>query len=399
MTRKSRLAAILVFLMLPLSGCWDIKSLQDVNYFTGLGIDFKDNKYQIYVQQLDFSSVAKSDSGKGDKPAIVWIGRAEGISMSEAVVELYQTSQQTVFWGHLSGIVLTENVLKHGDLIGVFDSIMRYPEIRYTPWIYGTKSKITDLFATKPFFNLSPINSILYSPETNYNQRPIIAPMRVAQFIREIREPGETALLPSLGVSRDTWLRDKKPDPKLEIDGTFPMHNKDCKGWLSDDDVEGVRWLVNTSKGTRLTIEENGKVLATFKISKPNSKVRVKMVNGEPVFEIHVKVNAGVIELWQKEEEQRLEKIAAKKIADEIRSAFEAGMKQHADLLDLEHVLYRKKFSDWKSLTKDGKSSLDPIRLGEVKVKVNILQTGMYKQRRKTNPLSSAHEPARHPTG
>lgn len=385
--RYFKLIFLFLSIGLPLTGCWDVKSLQDVNYFTGIGIDYSDNKYKVYVQQLDFANVAKSEGGgKSDKPATIWIGSAEGKSISQAIIELYQTTQQTVFWGHLNAVVLSENALKHGELLGVIDSLIRYPEIRYTPWVYGTKADISDLFTTKPFFNLSPINSILHSPETNYNQRPIIAPMRLSKFIREMREPGQTALLPSLNVSDQTWKRDDKPDPKLEIDGIFAIRNTDYTSWLTYKELLGIRWLVNKTQGSRITLNQGDQTIAELKLSKPKSKVRVDMVNGKPVFKVDVQVSAAIIELWEMRSEVDLEQLACQNIAEQIRATLRSGISKKVDLLNLEHDFYRKKYKDWNKLTSSGKFPLMPIILGEVKVSVTIVQSGMYKFKRKMTP-------------
>ncbi|MFC5467574.1 Ger(x)C family spore germination protein [Cohnella suwonensis] len=389
---KGRTLLLLLYAVLafPLTGCWDIKSLQDVNYFTGIGIDYENGKYRIYVQQLDFANVAKTESGKSTNPATVWIGQAEGLSMSDAVMKLYQTTQQTVFWGHLSCVILSEAVLKSGDLVSVFDNIIRSPEIRYTPWVYGTKTNIEDLFTTKPFFNLSPMNSILYAPETNYDQRPIIAPMRLYKFAREMREPGQTTFVPSLGVSDDTWMRNKKKDPKLDVDGLFVLHNDVCNGWIGENQATGLRWLVNQSPGGRILLKENDKMLATLRMNKPKSKVKIEIKKGEPVFHIDVKVDAAVYELGKQLSEKELSKLAGEAVAGEIRSTFEAGLAMnHADLFGLEHELYRKKFKTWKAMTKEGKIPLKPIVLGNIDVNVHVVHTGMFKLKRDFDPFTS----------
>ncbi|MCD9021791.1 Ger(x)C family spore germination protein [Cohnella silvisoli] len=384
--KRFLMGLISLLFALILTSCWDIKSLQDVNYFTGIGIDYKNNKYQIYIQQLNFSSVAKTEGGKLSTPAEVWVGHAEGESISQAVIELYQTTQQTVFWGHLSSIILSEDVLKHGNLLAVFDALMRSPEIRYTPWIYGSKKDMRELLTTKPFFNLSPLNSILYSPETNYNQRPIITPMRTSQFIRDLREPGKMVFLPSLSISDGTWTANKKPDPKLEVDGVFAMHDDSFKSWVDYKDLTGLRWFKNRTLTSRIFLRKNNSNVATLKIAKPKSKIRINISNGEPVFNIEVSAAAILLELWTQTSEKELENLANKLIAEEIRSTFQNGMKRQIDLLRLEHVLYRKKFKLWKKLTSNGKVALHPIKLGEVTVKIKVVQSGMYKLKRKMTP-------------
>jgi len=373
-------------LLLLLSGCWDIKSLQDVNYFTGMGIDYANGQYDLYIQQLDFANVAKTEGGKGDTPATVWVGHAKGASISDAVIELYRTTQQTVFWGHLNTILLSENMLKNGDLMGVIDSLIRFPEIRYTPWVFGTTKSMTDLFTTRPFFNLSPMNSILYAPETNFSQRPRIAPKRLSAFIREIREPGKTALLPSLSYSDGTWTRNRKPDPKLEIDGVFAMRNLRYLSRLESDQLAGSRWVTHLKQGTRNVLREGGETVATIRFGKPRTKVHATIVGGEPRFDIEVRVNAAIIELWKMKTEKQFEKLAASQIEDQIRETFRNAVEQGIDVLDLEHRFYRRHYREWNKLTSGGRVPLKPLKLGSVKASVTIVQTGMYQMKRKMEP-------------
>lgn len=61
------------------SGCWSAFEIQQVDYAKAFGIDYKDGMYHLYVQTLDFASVAKSESStkSADTPP-VWVGHAEG---------------------------------------------------------------------------------------------------------------------------------------------------------------------------------------------------------------------------------------------------------------------------------------------------------------------------------
>ncbi|WP_276357970.1 hypothetical protein [Cohnella caldifontis] len=110
--RRLLLLAALSLLALPIAGCWDVKTIQDIVYLTGVGVDYSNGKYQLYVQTLDFSNVAKSEGGKSDKPGAIYIGRAEHETLDGAVDRIYQSAQQPVFWGHVAAIVLSENVMK-----------------------------------------------------------------------------------------------------------------------------------------------------------------------------------------------------------------------------------------------------------------------------------------------
>lgn len=55
---------LMISLSLLLTGCWDIREVQDINYISAIGVDYKDGEYIIYAQMLDFSSVAKQEGGE-----------------------------------------------------------------------------------------------------------------------------------------------------------------------------------------------------------------------------------------------------------------------------------------------------------------------------------------------
>ena len=50
---------VALFLLLTLTGCWSRYEVQNMNYATAVGIDYVDGQYTLYVQLLDFSTVAK----------------------------------------------------------------------------------------------------------------------------------------------------------------------------------------------------------------------------------------------------------------------------------------------------------------------------------------------------
>lgn len=87
-------------LCLMTTGCWSSYEIQQVDYAKAIGVEYKDGMYHLYVQTLDFSSVAKSDnSSKTSQAPPIWVGHAEGPTMSLAMNELWRASQLHIAWG------------------------------------------------------------------------------------------------------------------------------------------------------------------------------------------------------------------------------------------------------------------------------------------------------------
>ena len=56
---------ILVILLLFLTSCTDIKEVQNLNYVTAIGVDFRDGEYIGYIQLISFNSQGANGSKIG----------------------------------------------------------------------------------------------------------------------------------------------------------------------------------------------------------------------------------------------------------------------------------------------------------------------------------------------
>ncbi|MBD0379544.1 Ger(x)C family spore germination protein [Paenibacillus sedimenti] len=382
MKRRFCSIGICFILLISQTACWDMKTIQDMNYITAIGFDYQNGRFQVYSQMLDFSSVAKQEGGKSSGPASVWVGQVEGETVSEAFNKLYKTSQQQVFWGHVSAFVFKDEALRHG--VGRFvDGITRYNETRFTQWVYSTKEPIDRLFTVTPFFNLSPLASILSHPEENYRQFSFIKPVRLYKVIANLREPGNRLMLPSLAISNEIWKKNNKPDPKLEVSGVHALNDEDELEWFPDDQLKGLRWLQEKTSRTPLVVFVNGKRAGSVSIHKPEVNV-IPLVRDDKVgFDIRMKCKVTVTEFLIEMDDETLKKQVEKEIAEQIKQTFEIGMEHDVDLYQLEHIVYRKSFADWSRLTGNGAKPLKAVQINNVKIDVDIEHSGMFEMHKK----------------
>jgi Ger(x)C family germination protein len=370
-----------LLLSVTLTGCWDIKAIQDTNYVTAIGFDYEDNQFVVYAQMVDFANVAKQEGGKAGQPSSVWSGHEKGGTIVEAMTKLYQTSQQRMFWGQVSSIVFTDKALGHG-VAEYMEGLIRFREMRYTQWVYGTKEPIDRVFMMIPFFNQSPLGSILHQPEDNYRQRSYIRPLRLQKVIAMHREPGANVLLPSLGISKDVWKENGKDDPKLMVDGMFILNKNKPPAWVKDAELIGLRWLDRDTKRSNVMLSRNGVPAASIIVGGPKADVIPKTgPNGKPAFSIRVRAKYYITELLENIDESQIEKEAIETLTSEIERTFEYGKKRGLDLYQFDHILYRSKFPLWSKLTRNGEVPLEDYTLDSVKVEMELLDSGMYKVR------------------
>lgn len=378
MSKRKKLMSICLMFALLLTGCWDIKDVQDVNYLTSIGFDYADDQYIVYAQMLDFTDVAKMESGKPLQPIPVWVGKGKGDTPISAVNELYRTSQMRNFYGQIISVVVSDNVLKKG--IHDFDELQhRYYEMRYTPWIFATKEPLDKVFTVTPFFNLSPLMSLLHQPQESYKQESVIAPITSREFVSDIHEPGKATLLPSLSISDRHWKKGGDPHSMLEMDGVFVLQDGKYRGRLTRENIPGLRWVEPQTQCSPLILRSGGKPQVALSLENPKVKIIPHVKGKEVTYTVDVKLSGNVNEIIQPMSERLMEEKAAELVQNEIKRTFEKGLEIHSDLLQLEHALYRQKNKDWKKIYAERDFKITTESLQEIKVSVKLNNAGKLK--------------------
>ncbi|MGC6585887.1 Ger(x)C family spore germination protein [Paenibacillus sp. Dod16] len=373
-----RVLLLLSMLSLLLSGCWDNKEVQDINYITALGIDYKDDKYIIYVQMLDFATIAKQESSKPTEKAPIWVGRGTGTTLTEALIDLYTSSQQRVSWGHVTALVLAESVLQPKQLSQVFDLTNRSQEIRYTKWVYGTQDKMEDLFTVSPFFQLSPLHSLLHEPRESYVQFSFIRPIQFVNFIRLYREKAATVILPSLHISTQNWSENLKQHPILEVNGGFLIKNKELMGWLKRSDLLGTRWLASANTHAAVIVQADGEAIGSIRLENPHSSIEVIRRPNDALYRIKLNVTGTVQTMYKKVGIEEMKRLTEETLRKEMHNTFHKAALLHADPYELCLQLYRTDPKLWKKLVEQKKEIYDETPL-ELEVDVNLRYWGQRK--------------------
>lgn len=353
-----------------LSGCWNIKEIQDIHYVTAIGIDFnkKKNTFSVFTQILDFSNIAKLEGGTPEISPPIWVGKSEGKTVQDAIDTMTEDAQQRLFWGHISAIVLSENVLKYR-LKQSLDFVSRYREIRYNIWLFSTKENVEDIFLAKSFFKLSALTNILHEPNELYRQRSYVRPLRFFEYVAEASTPNATVYLPSLQLSKGHWQSDEEKKSMLKIDGAHFLINHQLKGWLPLEDLLGMRWLEKDAEKSQVTVMENEEPLASIMVEGLRISVKKK---GKKGVAIRVRGRGIMTEKLARASLPTIEKKTEKVIASEIMDTYRQGQKIHADVLEVNRLLDR-----WKLVGK--KTVLFPYELADVDVDIHIISTGKQK--------------------
>ncbi|SDO79105.1 germination protein, Ger(x)C family [Paenibacillus sp. yr247] len=367
-----------ICVLVSITGCWDHKVMQDISYISALGIDYVDDQFVVYTQVMDFSTVGKMEGAKGEPN--LWVNKGAGSSFALAFNDLYNSSQQRTFVGHNMTVVFTDKALQK-DLVQTMDTFERYTEARYTPLLYTTLEPIGDLFSLKSIFPSTPLITLLHAPEGNYKQHSMIRPIKMLEFAALYRERSASISIPTLAIDKKKWKKGESKLPVMTQNGAIFIHLGKKPRWMSKDDLLGMRWLEEKTARTPLTLNDNkGHIKALLPCEDPKVKISSEIAsNGEPVYNILIKVRATVNQLNVKMTIDQLRSEARASIESEIRSTFAAGQKNNVDVYHLEENMFRKRYEDWKKLTTGQDFPMSKVTLGDIKVDVAISDAGKKK--------------------
>jgi len=362
--------------ILLLTGCWDVKEPQRMYYIDGIGIDYKDGQYEIYMQIINFANVAKSE-GPTPQAAPSEIGFAKGKTMEEAFFKLYRSIDQKVFWGHMTFILFSEDALKDANSIPVIDSFLRHRETRYQILTYVTKDSIKDILLITPILNKSLTASKLSNPMHTKELQTYVEPVDLRKLIISLNEPGHEVNLPLVTINKN-WETTNKPTEETALSGFGVVSKDGFKGYINDGNARGIQWMFHKKTRGDVTIKLNNKEkeFLTVDLEKLSTKIKPIVKNNEVTFEAEIKLNAIINGFEGKVNTDQIREGIIKEVKKDIKKSYEAGIEIDVDVFRLSEHLYRKNVKAWKKVQKDGKIPLTADSLSKVNVIVNKVNPG-----------------------
>lgn len=363
---------LLLLAALSLSGCWDNNEPERMLYVNGIGVDYKNGQYELYVQIINFANTAKSDQPTNPETTQAEVGHASGRSLDEAVSLLYNTVDQKVFWGHLSYFVFSEEALKEEKLNPIIDLFIRYRETRYQIWLYATKDPVEEVLLVRPVINKAITLSKLGDPQNSFEQESFIKPTNIRELLIQLNEPSHEALIPLISI-KDNWesMNETIKAPNLAGAGIVTPHG--FKGYVEGEKAKGIRWMSDDTVRAEITVQtENGSYLSLV-MEKIKVKIKPVIVNGTAQFDIAVSVDGVVDTITDGVTPKEIEKLVKIEIEKQIRTTYKEALNMDADIYRLSEHLYRKNVKQWKRLHKDGKVELTEDSIQNITITIGKL--------------------------
>ena len=365
---------VLLSLCTILSGCWDLREIERMYYIHAIGVNFKDGMYEITMQIINFTNVAKTEQVNHDAIQAE-IATARGKTPDEAIFELYHSIDEMIYWGHLQVIVFGEEVLKENRIDEMINLLTRFRDTRYETWVYCTSEPVDKFLLVSPLLERSITLTKIADPLNSYEQSSFVKPISLRELIIDLNEPSNQAKIPAIKLIGD-WKNEKGPSESIKFEGYGVLSKKDFKGFLTGEDVHGVQWVTKKAYRGKITTETKNNKKLTIVIQHIRPKI-TPIINGESVeFDIHVSVTGNLNDFKENIKSDELKEIIRENVKKEILRTYTAALDKDMDIFRLSEVLYRKDVKMWKKIHTDGMIPLTEDSIRNVEITVEQMESG-----------------------
>jgi spore germination protein KC len=269
-----------IFLLFPLSGCWDRRELNDRLFDLGSGIDRLEDGKIFLIGQFMIPMESKQTGG-GEKKSY-FIETGIGKTLPESIFELQIKLSRKITRGHRHNIYFGEEMATAG-ISELMDSMTRDPDSRLKTDIWVVKGTALEFMQMSYPLEKMPVIATSKIRETIGKT----IGNSVLEFLIESNVEGSGPTLPAIDFQYDPKLRKKT----FRIYGRAILNRKQqLVGYFDAMESAYRLWVINETKRMPVTVPlSNGKGTFSIEIQRTKCKVHTE-VDGDRV-EIDVEVN------------------------------------------------------------------------------------------------------------
>ncbi|HHU05785.1 MAG TPA: Ger(x)C family spore germination protein [Clostridiales bacterium] len=377
MTKKIASSLLILLLLIPLSGCWDYRGLDELTIVTGVAIDKKPEEdiYQLTYEIVDLIEPIKE---KGPNRKLI---ESEGKTIFEAVRNAKRRVSNKLYFGHSELIIICEEIARNEDLNVVLDFFIRDSECRETINVVVSQEKTArDIIASEGIGHTVISNEILEILEDDKKITSSILSVELYRLFNIMGAEGKELALPAFHIVQN----DGKPT--AETNGTAVFKDNKLVGFLSPEESKYFLFIVNEIEGGIFTVASSGqRPDISFEIY--NNDTNLSFEYKDEKLKIKIKTTTVVFlgEFMRQfapldeKELNALEETAEKELEDKIRNVVKKLQTEFgSDIFGFGNMIYKKDFRLWRQLKDNWDEHFKSLDL-EVEADIRIMNTATIK--------------------
>ena len=272
----------LIFNMFFIAGCSNIEQLDDKMIIHGVGIDRVENTFELTIQQF-------SVTGSNEKEEGAQVVKTKGNSLMDAFSDLSLQTGKTPMFSQNLVLAIGEETAYNG-INDILDFFVRYYESRPTVKIIIVKGKAESVLSFKRDDKLIMAKDIMAITESERINSKVMS-SNIFQFAGALKNSTLDPIASIVSVER------QNDEEILAANGTAVFKNDKLAGFIDTNSTRGALIINNRLNGGTevIDVESVGKV--SYSLEKSKSKVKFKLENGKPVYNIIIKINTNIYEI------------------------------------------------------------------------------------------------------
>lgn len=392
---KKFIAVLLALNTIFLSGCWDMRELNELGLVMAVGVDkSKDTGNFIITAQIAKPQSAASQGGKGGTGGElpVWIGTGEGKTIFEAIRNLAKTASRRVMWAHNNIIVIGKSMAEE-DITPVVDFFTHNPELRMKTWVAVSHEDAGPIVSAQT--GIENIPGISLAELFRYHELPsesITSDMLhvFSEFKSESRQP----LLSMMRIKKGK--KGGKGD-EVELSGAAVFKGSKMVGETSPEETRGLAFIRKETENAVIVVGgfegEKQKVSVELK----NTRVKIKSeIKGEiPNITVSITTDGSIAEEDQfsnlsiEELKAKVGAYAGKEIEREIKMGIDKVQKDYkSDVLGFGRIIHIQHRQEWNNGIKDKWDDIYPQVPITINAAVNVTSSVLFQQSMKEEKVS-----------
>lgn len=352
------LVAVLLVMVLLLSGCWSRRELTDVSFAALVGIDWVDDQYQITVNINQPQRSAGEQAESNTRRVFTVSERAP--SPDAALAKLDQILERSLTLSHVRSVVFGETMARRG--IGpVLDFLLRSVEIRPTAWMAVTNGPAEELLMARPLQDAPAEGPLGYHDAAS--RRSSISPARrLTDAANILQEEGVDLTLPLFrradreapesGKAEDQGALHAKEDHPAEIvyGGAGVFVQDKLVGWLTPEQARGQLWANDRVAHGAISSEcpePKADERVVFRLRRGSGKTKTHLEGNKVRGSVNIKVAVDVNDVTcsgpmvRDGDVSQLEQVLADRVRENIERALVVSRETGSDFFGFGQELFR----------------------------------------------------------
>ncbi|HWS30434.1 MAG TPA: Ger(x)C family spore germination protein [Clostridia bacterium] len=343
--------ALVLTILLALSGCWDYRGLNNLVFVSGIAVD-KNPETGDYIVTFEIMRLQENIKQEGLSSTIV---ESTGRTIPEAVRNANRRVTYRLYFGHSTVLIISEQLAIDGEVEQILDWVLRESEMRETASIVVSVGQpagdILKLKGLDQSVVANEINRILKEDDKTASLTYNVAAYEAYNLLNA---EGESLVLPIFHAAYNDG------EMVVESNGLAVFKDTVMLGTLSPLESKMFLFLIDEMHGGTLIcgLPEKKGMYFTLAVSKSDTKIDYERgADGQFTFFIKIKLSTSLTQtdksadMLKEDIISDFERYAEEQLKGDIEEAVQRVQREYAsDIFGLGNYIHDTNYSLWREI-------------------------------------------------